>query len=153
LTRLRKQASKQTPWRVQARTIGRSLQWLVLFLVLAGMYLTVNARLARSGREVLVLEARRETLLRLNNELAARHAELTTPAHMLEAAGALGFRPAEPADVRYVAIEEFVPEKPFVAPKPPASIADHLSRLSPAYTETLAELLAREMGVRKSGND
>jgi len=129
------------------------LQWLILFLVLAGMYLTVNGRLARAGREVLVLEARRETLLRVNNELAARLAELTTPARMVDLAGALGFRLAEPTDVRYVAIEEFVPDKPFVAPKPPASAADHLSRLSPAYTETLAEWLAREIGVRKSGND
>lgn len=152
MTRLRKQASKQTPWRVQARTIGRSLQWLILFLVLAGLYLTVNARLARAGRDVLVLEARRETLLRKNNELAAHLAELTTPAHMLEVAESLGFRPADPIDVRYVAIEDYVPEKPFMAPRPPASIADHASRLSPAYTETLAEWLAREIGVMRSAN-
>jgi hypothetical protein len=49
---------------VLQQSTGNTLLGLVALLVLAGMYLAVNARLAQAGRELLGLEERRSALMR-----------------------------------------------------------------------------------------
>ncbi len=116
---------------------------VVVFLVVSGLYLAVNAKLARAGREVLSLESHRSNLERVNAELTTDMAELTSPARMGEKAAGLGFRPAGTGDVLYLPVDGYVPQPVFIAPRPPASDSRGQTMLSPAYTETLGEWLSR----------
>lgn len=143
MTARKKQAFRQTPWRVQLKVTGRTVQVTVVLLVVAGLYLAVNARLADAGRQVLVLEEQRELLQRANAELTAEYAELTNPRRMLERAESLGYKPADPDEIFYLQVEGYVPPPAFVAPRPPTSRLEGATRLSPAYTETLGEWMTR----------
>ncbi len=120
--------------------------WLVLLLVVGGMYLAVNAKVAAAGRDVLTLEDRRLELQRENAELGAQLAKLSAPDRMIERAQALGFRPAGPGEIEYLIVDGYQPPPEFSAPSPPASTRAADSSLSPAYTETLGEWVSRWLG-------
>jgi cell division protein FtsL len=143
VTARKKQAFRQTPWRVQLKVTGRIVQVTVVLLVVAGLYLAVNARLADAGRQVLVLEEQSELSQRTNAELTAQYAEQNNPERMLERAESLGYKPAEPDEIFYLQVEGYVPPPAFVAPRPPTSRLEGATRLSPAYTETLGEWMTR----------
>ncbi len=143
MTARKKQAFRQTPWRVQLKVTGRTVQVTVVLLVVAGLYLAVNARLADAGRQVLVLEEQSELSQRTNAELTAQYAEQNNPERMLERAESLGYKPAEPDEIFYLQVEGYVPPPAFVAPRPPTSRLEGATRLSPAYTETLGEWMTR----------
>jgi hypothetical protein len=144
-----KQATRQATWRVQVRTTSNTMLGLVSLLVISALYLAVNARLARAGREVLGLQARRAELVRQTNDLTGSLADLTTPKRMLERAASLGFRPAHPKDIEYLPLEGYVPPPSFAAPRPVGSPPESRGSFSPAYTETLGEWLERILaGVR-----
>lgn len=122
---------------------------LVALLVVSALYLAVNARLARAGREVLRLQERRAELVRRSNELTGSLADLTTAKRMLERAASLGFHPAHPKDIEYLLLEGYVPPPSFVAPRPMGSPPESRGSFSPAYTETLGEWLQRILsGIR-----
>lgn len=120
---------------------------VIVFLVISGVYLAVNARLAAAGREVMTLEERRTELLRLTSELGADLATRTAPETMMAKAGALGFHAAGPKDVLFIIVDGYVPPADFIAPRPPASDDDGQAMLSPAYTETLGDWLMRWIGT------
>jgi hypothetical protein len=133
--------------RITSRTIIGSLA----LLIVAGMYLAVNSRVARAGREVLVLQNERAEFQRQIAELTSTMAELTTPQHMLERALELGYWPAGMGDMLYIGVDVYVAPETFEAPLPPASTSDHTAALSPAYTETLGEWLIRVVRPRGGG--
>ncbi len=145
--RRRRQAFLLAPWRARVRTASGLLLWGLVLLLVGGMYLGVNGRLARAGRQVLVLEARRDELRRANAELRTQLAALTAADKMKERAEALGFRPARAEEIEYLVVEGYVPEPEFQAPRPPGSPEPRPTRLSPAYTETLGEWLVRWLGL------
>ena len=124
----------------------------IVFLLVSGVYLAVNARLARAGREVLTLEERRSELLRVTSELGSELATRTAPETMLARAGVLGFHPAGPDDVVFLTIDGYIPPTEFVAPRPPAADDDGQAMLSPAYTETLGDWLMRWIGSSESAS-
>ncbi len=128
----RRQAFKLAPWRGQLQSAGSAMLWVVALLLVGGMYLAVSAKVARAGRMVLALEDQRRELQRSNAELSARLAELTSPEILLGKADGMGFRPARPEEIEYLTVEGYVPEAPFVAPRPPAATSFGDPRLSPA---------------------
>ena len=136
------QAFKQAPWRLQIRATSRTALWIVGLFVLGGMYLAVNAKVARAGRELLVLERQQELLARANAELNATYAGLTAPELMMARAAYFGFRPVKPEEVEYIRVEGAISDPSFVAPRPPRSETNRFGMLSPSYTETLGERLA-----------
>ena len=142
----RTHAARQAAWRLQVRWTGKTMLLAIVFLVISGVYLAVNARLARAGREVLTLEERRSELLRVTSELGSDLAIRTAPETMLAKAGALGFHAAGADDVLYLRIDGYVPPAEFVAPRPPATEDDGQAMLSPVYTETLGDWLMRWIG-------
>ncbi len=148
----RKQAFRQAPWRAQLQLTGGAALPLVTLLVIAVIYLVVNAGLANAGRLVLTLEERRSALERENGELRTRLAQMTTPQRLMEEARAMGFRQAQPNEIEYVVVDGLEPELPFIAPSPPSSLLDQPSSLSPAFTETWGEWLSRWMGGRDGEN-
>jgi hypothetical protein len=124
----------------------------IVFLVICGVYLAVNARLARAGREVLTLEERRAELLRVTGELGSELATRTAPETMMAKAVALGFHAAGPQDVLFLTIDGYIPPVEFVAPRPPANEDKSQAMLSPAYTETLGDWLMRWIGSTESAS-
>jgi hypothetical protein len=144
--RRRFQAFQQAPWRVQIRLTSGSMLPLIALLIIGGMYLAVNARHARAGRHVLDLQMQQAELLRYNAEMGANLAELTSPERMYQRALGLGFRPAYPAEIEYILLQDYTPPLPFIAPRPAASANIGEGMLSPAYTETLGEWLLRWLG-------
>jgi len=135
------QAFKQAPWRLQIRATSRTALWIVGLLVLGGLYLAVNAKVARAGRELMVLERQQELLARANAELNATYAGLTAPELMMARAAYFGFRPVKPEEVEYIRVEGAISDPSFVAPRPPRSDTNRFGMLSPSYTETLGERL------------
>ena len=147
----RKQAFRLTPWRSQLRITSRTVLTAIVLLIVGGLYLAVNARVARSGRDVLIWQSERAELQRQIAELTATLAELTTPERMLERALTLGFRPAELGDIEYIVVAGYVPPDPFVAPTPPNSTTEREGGLSPAYTETLGDWISRLVSPGSNG--
>ncbi len=146
----RTHAARQAAWRLQVRWTRKTMLLAIVFLIVSGVYLAVNARLARAGREVLTLEARRAELLRITAEVGSELAVRTAPETMMDRADALGFRAAGPDDVIYLRINGYIPPPEFVAPRPPATEDNGQAMLSPAYTETLGDWLMRWIGSPES---
>lgn len=146
MKRRKKQAYKKGEARLPNRVSDRVLLPVVAFLLISGFYLAVNSRHARVGREVLLLEDRKAELLREQAELTTTLAELTSPAHLLEQAEALGFRPATYTELDFLEIPGYVPPAPFVPERPPAGLAQGDGALAPAYTETLGERIYDWLG-------
>lgn len=143
VTRRRTQAFKQAPWRAQIRFTGRTLVWLIVVLLVGGMYLAVSSRVASAGQEVLTLDRLRAELQRENAELTATLAELTTPQRLMERALEMGFEPVTADQISFVVVPGYRAPSPFVAPNPPAHTTRGDGTLSPAYTETLGSWLMR----------
>lgn len=137
------QAFKQAPWRVQVLNTSRTALWIVGLFILGGVYLAVNAKVASAGRELLVLERRYESLVRINGELNSVYAGLVSPEVMMERAAYLGFRPALPNEVHYLTVDGFEIKNEFEAPRPLTSGEERPRMLSPSFTETLGEWLSR----------
>lgn len=137
------QAFKQAPWRLQILRTSRTALWIVGLVVLGGIYLAVNAKVAEAGRELLVLQRRQESLVRTNGELNASYAGMISPEVMMERAAYLGFRPALPNEVTYLIVDGIEIKSEFEAPRPLTSEEARPGILSPSYTETLGEWLSR----------
>jgi len=137
------QAFKQAPRRLQILSTGRTALWIVGLVVLGGIYLAVNAKVADAGRELLVLQRQQESLVRINGELSASYAGMISPEVMMERAAYLGFRPALPNEVIFLNVDGFENNSEFEAPRPLSSDVARPGMLSPSYTETLGEWLSR----------
>ena len=145
MRRTRRQAFRQAPWRTHLRLTSGAAMPLIALLVVAGMYLAVNARVADAGREVLTLERRREELQRVHGELATRLAQSTSPMLLMERAASMGFHPAGPHEIEYVIVEGYAGPPAFSAPRPPSSGTRGMASPSPAFTETWGEWLTRRL--------
>ncbi len=138
-----RQASKQAAWRIRARLTSGTVMWLIVLLVIGGVYMAVNAKMTRTGRDLLELEEDRTNLRRTNAELTSKLAALTAPDRMVELAAAMGFHPAGNDEVEYVLVEGYQPEGAFIAPRPVSWEDEVVVSLSPAYSETLGQWFAR----------
>jgi hypothetical protein len=125
---------------------GTTALLVVALVVAAGLYLAVNAKVANAGRTLLTLEARRDDLERENAELMTFFAQITSPDRLLERAVSLGFRAANPGEIDFFPEPGVRPDPAFLAPQPPSSQNEHQTGLSPAFTETLGDWLARVIG-------
>lgn len=134
----------------QASNARTQRQWVLLFLLamvalgmVAGMYLSVSARAAVTGREIQSLEMEISQNQRVNSDLSARLATLLSAETMQSRARTLGFRPVEKDDVQYVVIAGYVPAAPvnLSVPQDPAQGL----LVSPAFTQSLFEWLNEQM--------
>jgi hypothetical protein len=141
------EVTRQASWRNVLRSTGASLLWLIILLILGGLYLTVNAKAAKAGQMVISLEARVEEDGREYAELNANLAELTSPARMAELAAAEGFRHATLSDVIFLPFDEVPEESLFRAPLPKSIQEEYKWAMSPAFTETLIDAIRRWIGL------
>jgi hypothetical protein len=133
------------------RSTGSGMLWLMILLVLGGLYLAVSSKTAQVGREVIRLtdDVRQQQFFL--NELEAKHAEITAPEMLRARARSLGYRDATVDDVVYHTLDELEQKSDFVAPAPDTLLKEHNNLLSPVYTETLIDAIRRwfDVGVQE----
>jgi hypothetical protein len=98
------QKVRQAPWRVQRQWIGLFLLGLVLMAMVAGLYLNVSVGATLAGRETISLQATITTNQRINADSETLLAGLTSIEAMQKRSESLGFQPAIPDEITYVAV-------------------------------------------------
>jgi cell division protein FtsL len=102
------QRVRQAPWRVQRQWIGLFMLALVMMAMVAGIYLNVTVRATLAGRQAITLETTISNNQRINADMETRLAKLTSIEAMQQRAQAMGFEPANPEDITYVAVSGYV---------------------------------------------
>lgn len=100
-------AFKQAPWRIQTQTLAWLSILILSTLVVGGLYLAVASRAGNAGRDLQAYEAAKTDLVRENDRLRAQLADLRNMDRMAARALTLGFVPATPEQVHYVAVENY----------------------------------------------
>jgi hypothetical protein len=123
-------AFKQAPWRTQTQAVAAWSVTLLIIAVIGGLYLAVASRAGTAGRDLQRYEAEKTELTRANDELRAKLAELRSVTRLANRARELGFAPAQPDQVEYVAVKNY----PMAAQTAPAAAP------APGATRTTASL-------------
>jgi hypothetical protein len=117
-------AFKQAPWRTQTQAVAAWSVTLLIIAVIGGLYLAVASRAGTAGRDLQRYEAEKAERARANDELHAKLAELRSVTRLANRARELGFAPAQPDQVEYVAVRNYpvaAQAAPAVAPPPTPS--------------------------------
>jgi hypothetical protein len=112
-------AFPQAPWRTQTQAVAAWAITLLIVAVLGGLYLAVAARAGTAGRDLQFYEVRKAELIRANDELRASLAQLRSVTRLANRARELGFLPAQPDQIDYLA----VPSYPYPAASPVVAAA------------------------------
>ncbi len=134
-------ALRRTGWRPQRQVIALATLGMVLALLLGALYLSQVAAEANMGRALSVLIAQRNKLERTNEQLRAEIAGLRSVPRLLARAQELGFFSATAANIEYLVIEGYNPNREnadTVAPLP----ADTAPQ--PVYDETFGGWLQQQ---------
>lgn len=133
------QAYHQAPWRVQ-------LQWLVLFLlalvlvaIVAGVYLSVSAHSAETGREIQSMESQSTDVQNQIADLSSQLASLTSAAQMQKRAKDMGFVPVEPSKETFLMIPGYSGRQTAMMAPPPGPAMVPTTLIRPSYTQSLWE--------------
>jgi hypothetical protein len=142
-------AFRQAPWRTQTQAVAAWSVTLLIIAVIGGLYLAVASRAGTAGRDLQRYEAEKAELTRANDELRAKLAELRSVTRLANRARELGFAPAQPDQVEYVAVKNY-PTTAQAAPAADAtparaerSIAQSKDSLGDWLTEALRALFPR----------
>ncbi len=138
------QTVRQANWRVQRQWIGLFLLGLVLVAMVAGIYLNITVRATLAGREIQMLQSEIANNTRANSDFETQLASLSSVESMQKRADAMGYSPADPADITYVYVPGYSP-KPAVNMSSPKAPESQPLYILPAYTESLFDWLARTL--------
>jgi hypothetical protein len=100
-------AFRQAPWRTQTQAVAAWSVTLLVIAVIGGLYLAVASRAGTAGRDLQRYEVEKAELTRSNDELRAKLAELRSVTRLANRARELGFAPAQPDQVEYVAVKNY----------------------------------------------
>lgn len=137
------QRYRQAPWRVQRQWVSLFLLGVVSLLLIAALYLNVTVRTALAGREIQALHDAIEENARLNADYEMQLAALTTSEVMQERARALGFEPAEHAEVLFLTVNMYFPAR--IADFSTKGAVPAIPTLRPEYRQSLLEWLAEHI--------
>lgn len=139
-------AFKQAPWRTQTQAVAAWSMVLLAMAVIGGLYLTVASRAGTAGRDLQRLEARKAELIQSNDELRAKLAELRSVTRLANRARELGFLPAQPGQIEYLAVNSYPTQ---VVEAPPSASAEApvatTASLGGWLAETLQSLVPRSV--------
>lgn len=145
------QAYKQAPWRIQLQWIGLFLLGLVLIASITGLYLSISAQAAASGRKIQSLESE---INNINNEIAVLTAELATTKSieaMQSRAQAMDFLSINPREAIYLEIPGYDPLADLVLAPPRVSIISESPTVHSSYKTSLWEWLVQNIWQTPSG--
>jgi cell division protein FtsL len=145
------QAYSQAPWRKQMQLIGLFLLILVLTALVAGIYLSVTARAAAVGREILLMQGDIERLKLENADLGTQLAILKSSNQMEQRAMSMGFVTIEKGQTEYLVTPGyFRPDRVTLAP-PPAPITVVAASLPPDFTQSLFDWIGQKVALSEAG--
>ncbi|HOE34777.1 MAG: hypothetical protein GX415_03855 [Chloroflexi bacterium] len=133
-------AYKQAPWRQQLQWIGIFLLILVTIAAIAGVYLSLSAKAAVTGRRIQKLEFQISALELEINDLASQLAYASSARVMSERAKALNMKQRDPAEALYLEVPGYSPEGFALAPAPSVDKIPSPSIL-PEFTSSLWDWL------------
>ncbi len=146
------QAYKQAPWRIQIQWIGLFLLGLVLIASITGVYLSINAQAATSGRRIQYLESQ---ISSINDEIAELTAELAAAKSvdsMQSRAQSLDFVPLNPHNALYLEIPGYNPQADLVLAPPRVNIISESPTVLSSYRTSLWEWLVSNIWQTPSGD-
>jgi hypothetical protein len=146
------QAYKQAPWRIQLQWIGLFLLGLVLIASITGVYLSISAQAATSGRRIQYLESQISTI---NNEIAELTAELAAAKSvdsMQSRAQSLGFIPLNPHNAIYLEVPGYNPHADLVLAPPRVNIISESPTVLSSYRTSLWEWLVSNIWQTPTGD-
>lgn len=108
--RLRKASQNQT------QVVAVIILFVVVTLILGGLYLAQSATSITTVKDIEALTQQRNRLERENERLKADIARVQSIENRLERAATLGFVPAEPDDIIYLAVDGYVYNRPTEMP-------------------------------------
>ena len=130
------QAYRQAPWRKQTQEIGVYLVFLVMFLLIASVYVNITARTAADGRQIQQNHAAIERLEHEIADMKSQVAMLESDAVMRQRAKELGFRPATPNDIIHINVSNYQRREQVDLSHSYQPSAVNLVVLSPAFTQS-----------------
>jgi hypothetical protein len=101
-------AYRIAPWRVQRQWIGNALLVVVVFAMVAALYLNVTSRTAIAGREIQDLNEAISASQQVSSDLQTQLAGLTSASSMEERAREMGYRPVETDELEYLVVPGYV---------------------------------------------
>lgn len=145
------QAYKQAPWRIQLQWIGLFLLGLVLIASITGVYLSISAQAAASGRKIQSLERQ---IGNINNEIAELTANLAAAKsveNMKNRSEALGYVAMDPHEAVYLEIPGYNPHAGLVLAPPRVNIISESPTVLSSYRTSLWEWLVQNIWRTPSG--
>lgn len=139
------QAYSQAPWRKQMKFIVLSLLAVVFVALVAGVYLSVTARAATIGREILTMQAQIDQVQLTNADLQNQLAMITSMSMMEKRAKELGFEPIEKGQQVYIVVPGYIPRQKVNLAPPPAPLTPVAASLPSDYTESLLDWLRQHL--------
>jgi hypothetical protein len=139
------QAHSQTPWRKQVMVIVLSLLFVVFATLVAGVYLSVTARAATIGREILLMQADIDELELSNADLATQLAYTTSATEMARRAAALGFESIEKDQALFVVVPGYIRRGQLSLAPPPVQVVPVAATMPPGYSESLVEWFVQHL--------
>ena len=139
------QAYKQAPWRIQLQWIGLFLLALILVASVTGIYLSVSAKAAATGRSIQSYERRTTNI---NNEIAVlttKHARINAGRNMHARAEELGFQLMDPKEAVYLEIPGYDPGARLVLASPRVSMITESPIIRSAYRISLWDWLTKQI--------
>ena len=101
-------AYRVAPWRVQRQWIGNALLAVVVFAMVAALYLNVTSRTAIAGREIQDLTDAIASSQQVSSDMQTQLASLTSASAMEKRAREMGFRPVQPEELEYLVVPGYV---------------------------------------------
>lgn len=139
------QAYKQAPWRIQIQWIGLFLLGLVLIASITGVYLSVSAQAAASGRKIQSLEMQ---ITNINNEIAELTSDLAAARsvdRMKIRAQDLGYKSLDPHQAVYLEIPGYDPQADLVLAPPRVNIIVESASVLSSYRTSLWDWLVQNI--------
>lgn len=141
-------AYRIAPWRIQRQWIGNALLMVVVFAMVAALYLNVTSRTAIAGREIQDLMSSIAASQQVSSDLHSQLASLTSSTAFEQRAREMGYRPVEPNELEYLVVPGYVE---------PASVnfsSNALPQLSaltipPEYNQSLLDWLDENIALRR----
>lgn len=124
---------------------------ILIALILGALYLSQVASFAITNRQIEALIAQRDELERTNEQLIAEIASFRTVPRLLARAQDLGFRPATNADIEYLVVEGYNPNRsPSVVET--TAVEDKAEDI-PVYDETFSGWLEQQFALLREQFD
>jgi cell division protein FtsL len=131
------QAYSQTPWRKQVMVIVLSLLFVVFATLVAGVYLSVTARAATMGREILLMQSDIDQLELVNADLTTQLAYITSASELAKRADILGFVPVEKDQALFVMVPGYIRRGQVNLAPPPGPVTPVAASMPAGYSESL----------------